>query len=387
MKVITGNRVPLKMWLEDIEDSAMAQACDLAMLPFAYHHVALMPDAHTGLGMPIGGVLATNGVVVPNAVGVDIGCGMCAIQTNIDISVFDRRELVSVANDIRNTIPFGFDHQKDPQPEELMPQGYDIESMPEVKGLYLAARHQLGTLGGGNHFIELQKDADNKLWIMIHSGSRNFGKEIAERYGKKAKQLCDWFYSDVTPGLEFLPIQIPTAKDYWNAMNYCVDFALCNRKLMMTRICEILEKHVPSITFEPMINIAHNYAAWEHHFGQDVIVHRKGATRARKGEIGIIPGSMGTSSFIVEGLGNPDSFESCSHGAGRVMGRRDACRRLDLKDQQHIMDSQNIVHFMKDARQLDEAPGAYKDIKTVMNNQTDLVRPIHQLWPIMVLKG
>lgn len=387
MKVITGNRVPLKMWLEEIEDSAMAQACDLAMLPFAFHHVALMPDAHTGLGMPIGGVLATTGVVVPNAVGVDIGCGMCAVKTNTDISVLDRRELVSIANDIRNTIPFGFDHHKEPQPEELMPHGYDVESMPEVKGLYLSARHQLGTLGGGNHFIELQKDADNCLWIMIHSGSRNFGKEIADRYSKKARQLCGWFYSDVTPGLEFLPIQMPEAKEYWKAMNYCVDFAFCNRKLMMTRIREILEKHVPGITFEPMINIAHNYAAWENHFGQDVIVHRKGATRARKGEIGIIPGSMGTSSFIVEGMGNPDSFESCSHGAGRVMGRKEACRRLDLKDQQHIMDSRNIVHFLKRQQQLDEAPGAYKDIKTVMNNQADLVRPLHQLWPIMVLKG
>lgn len=387
MRVVTGNRVPLKMWLEDIEDSAMAQACDLAMLPFAFHHVALMPDAHTGLGMPIGGVLATKGVVIPNAVGVDIGCGMCAIQTNIDINVLDRRELISIANDIRNVIPFGFDHHKTPMPEELMPQGYDMDTMPQVKNLYLSARHQLGTLGGGNHFIELQKDVDNKLWIMIHSGSRNFGKEIADRYGKKAKQLCEMFYSEVTPGLEFLPIQMPEAKEYWNSMNYCVDFALANRQLMMTRICEILEKHIPGIEFEPMINIAHNYAAWEHHFGQDVIVHRKGATRARKGEMGIIPGSMGTSSFIVEGLGNPESFESCSHGAGRVLGRKAACEKLNLKDQQHIMDSQNIVHFMKEQRQLDEAPGAYKNIKTVMNNQVDLVRPLHQLWPIMVLKG
>ncbi len=268
-----------------------------------------------------------------------------------------------------------------------MPQGYDIDSMPEIKNLYSSARHQLGTLGGGNHFIELQKDTDNRLWIMIHSGSRNLGKKIADYYGREAKRLCDWFYSDITPGLEFLPIQMPEAKEYWDAMNYCVDFALCNRRLMMTRISGILREHAPAVTFEPMINIAHNYAAWEHHFGHDVIVHRKGATRVRKDEIGIIPGSMGTSSFIVEGLGNPHSFESCSHGAGRVMGRKEACRQLDLKNQQHIMDSQNIVHFMNQQDQLDEAPGAYKDINTVMANQSDLVRPLHQLWPVMVLKG
>lgn len=258
----------------------------------------------------------------------------------------------------------------------------DLYGIDQEQALRLAA-----SLGGGNHFIELQKDTDNKLWIMIHSGSRNLGRGIAERIGKKAKQLCVWFYSDVTPGLEFLPIRVQTAKDYWKAMNYCVDFAFCNRKLMMTRICEILQKHLPGITFEQMINIAHNYAAWENHFGENVIVHRKGATRARKGEIGIIPGSMGTGSFIVEGLGNPESFESCSHSAGRVMGRKDACRLLDLKEQQHIMDSRNIVHFMTDVRQLDEAPGAYKDINTVMNNQADLVRPIRQLRPVMALKG
>jgi tRNA-splicing ligase RtcB len=259
--------------------------------------------------------------------------------------------------------------------------------MPEVKSLYLSARHQLGTLGGGNHFIELQKDKDNHLWIMIHSGSRHFGKEIADRYAYKAKRLCEMFYADTIPGLEFLPIQVQEAKDYWNAMNYCVAFAFANRQLMMNQICEIIQKRVPDAIFEPMINIAHNYAAWEHHFNSDVIVHRKGATRARKGEIGIIPGSMGTCSYIVEGLGNPDSFESCSHGAGRQMGRKAARFNLDLKEQQRIMDSQNIVHFMKQQDQLDEAPGAYKNIKTVMNNQADLVRPLHQLWPIMVLKG
>lgn len=387
MRTITSGLVPIQMWLDQLDDTALRQACNLSLLPFAFHHIALMPDAHAGFGMPVGGVLATKEVVVPNAVGVDIGCGMCSIQTDYDIHRLDRRELISIAHDIEATIPLGFSHHNRPQDQSLMPTGYDLDAMPKIKQLYDSALTQLGTLGGGNHFIELQKDTHDRLWIMLHSGSRNFGKLVADYYAQKAKQLCDWFYSNITPGLEFLPIQLPIAKEYWQAMNYCVDFAFSNRKLMMTRICEILERHLPGISFEPMLNIAHNYAAWEHHFGSNVIVHRKGATRARAGQLGIIPGSMGSSSFIVEGLGNPESFESCSHGAGRQLGRKQACQQLDLAQQQQLMDSQHIVHFMKDQKQLDEAPGAYKDILTVMQNQADLVRPVQQLFPVMVLKG
>lgn len=387
MRVFTGNNVPIKMWLDDIDNNAMEQAVDLASLPFAFKHIAIMPDAHAGLGMPIGGVLATKGVVVPNAVGVDIGCGMCAVKTNINAKELSRSTIEKIIKNIYQAIPVGFDHQNKPQDESLMPQGYNIKGMPMMKSLYESALRQLGTLGGGNHFIELQRASDDSLWIMMHSGSRNIGKQVADHYGKVAKYYNKLWYSEVIPGLEFLPIETQYAKEYFNEMEYCVKFAFANRRLMMERVCDIIQNELKNVDFEPMINIAHNYAAWEHHFDNNVIVHRKGATRAYKGEIGIIPGSMGTRSYIVEGLGNPESFMSCSHGAGRVMGRKEAIKKLNLKDVIKFMDEKKIVHSIKDVNQLDEAPAAYKDIDIVMKNQADLVRPIETLYPIAVVKG
>lgn len=387
MRVFTGNNVPIKMWLDDIDNNAMEQAVDLASLPFAFKHIAIMPDAHAGLGMPIGGVLATKGVVVPNAVGVDIGCGMCAVKTNVNAKELSRSTIEKIIKNIYQAIPVGFDHQNKPQDESLMPQGYNIKGMPMMKSLYESALRQLGTLGGGNHFIELQRASDDSLWIMMHSGSRNIGKQVADHYGKVAKYYNKLWYSEVIPGLEFLPIETQYAKEYFNEMEYCVKFAFANRRLMMERVCDIIQNELKNVDFEPMINIAHNYAAWEHHFDNNVIVHRKGATRAYKGEIGIIPGSMGTRSYIVEGLGNPESFMSCSHGAGRVMGRKEAIKKLNLKDVIKFMDEKKIVHSIKDVNQLDEAPAAYKDIDIVMKNQADLVRPIETLYPIAVVKG
>lgn len=388
MKVITGNRVPIKMWADQIESHAMEQAMDLASLPFSFHHVALMPDCHTGLGMPIGGVLATEGCIVPNAVGVDIGCGMCAVKTNLKVEQISRETLLAIVEKIKEVIPLGFDHQQEAQDESLMPQGYNLEDLPKIKMLYQSARKQLGTLGGGNHFIEIQQEFDGgNVWIMIHSGSRNLGKKIATEYGNKAKFLNHLWLSQTLPGLEFLPMATPEAKNYLMEMKYCVDFAFANRKLMMQRICEIMQSFLPKISFEPIINIAHNYAAWEKHFGQDVIVHRKGATRARKGEIGIVPGSQGTPSYIVEGLGNPDSFMSCSHGAGRVMGRKEAIHKLNLQQEQAFLESQGIIHSVFEARDLDEAPSAYKDIEEVMLNQKDLVKPLVKLRALAVIKG
>lgn len=387
MRVFTGNNVPIKMWLDDIDNNAMEQAVDLASLPFAFKHIAIMPDAHAGLGMPIGGVLATKGVVVPNAVGVDIGCGMCAVKTNINAKELSRSTIEKIIKNIYQVIPVGFDHQNKSQDESLMPQGYNIKGMPMMKSLYESALRQLGTLGGGNHFIELQRASDDSLWIMMHSGSRNIGKQVADHYGKVAKYYNKLWYSEVIPGLEFLPIETQYAKEYFNEMEYCVKFAFANRRLMMERVCDIIQNELKNVDFEPMINIAHNYAAWEHHFDNNVIVHRKGATRAYKGEIGIIPGSMGTRSYIVEGLGNPESFMSCSHGAGRVMGRKEAIKKLNLKDVIKFMDEKKIVHSIKDVNQLDEAPAAYKDIDIVMKNQADLVRPIETLYPIAVVKG
>ena len=384
-QVITTERFPIKLWLDDIEPEALAQARNLANLPFVHRHVAIMPDAHSGFGMPIGGVLAADGVVIPNAVGVDIGCGMCAVPTNLASVSVD--ELKVIMSHIRRLIPVGFKKHNKPQNEHLMPKRAALQ--PVVQSQYDNATHQIGTLGGGNHFIELQKGSDGVVWIMIHSGSRNIGKQVADHYNIIAKQLNKRWHVEVPlqHDLAFLPLDSKEAMQYIDEMNYCVEFALANRLLMMDRVKEAVGEVMGSVTFGDVINIAHNYAAMEHHFGRDVIVHRKGATRAGKGEVGIIPGSMGTKSYIVSGLGNADSFESCSHGAGRLMGRKQAQRNLSLEEQVEILDARGVVHGVRHQRDLDEAPGAYKDIDVVMNNQRDLVEVLVELHPLAVVKG
>ncbi len=388
-KVIDTERIPIKLWLDDIDDNTLYQAQNLANLPFAFKHVCLMPDAHSGYGMPIGGVLAADGVIVPNAVGVDIGCGMCAVKTDLKFIPNIQKKLGKIVEEIRKKIPVGFTHHKNYQDEELMPQNYDIENMPVVKKEYKSALKQLGTLGGGNHFIEIQKDKEKMIWIMIHSGSRNIGKQVADHYNKIAKKLNAMWYSSVNPkaDLAFLPFNTDEAHSYYNEMKYCVEFALANRKLMLTRVQEVLAEFFPKIDYGEIINIAHNYAKWENHFDKNVIVHRKGATSAHKGELGIIPGSQGTKSYIVEGLGNPESFSSCSHGAGRIMGRNEAIRSLSLEDEIKKLDKKGIVHSIKSQKDLDEAPSAYKNIVQVMMDQEDLVEIKVELSPLAVVKG
>lgn len=389
-KVISENRIPIKIWFEDVEDSAIQQLNNLANLPFAFKHIAVLPDVHMGYGMPIGTVLATENVVIPSGAGSDIGCGMCAIQT--DIIDYDQREIGKIRNLIQKRIPVGFFWNKELADRMLMPAlnplfEHSFSSIIERE--FDRARQQLGTLGGGNHFMEIQKDRENRLWIMIHSGSRNLGKQVADFYNKEAIKLNQKWHSVVPKkwDLAFLPMSEPIAKEYMLEMQYCVDFALANRSLMMDRIKNIFHETFGAIKFGEMINIAHNFAAWENHFGKNVIVHRKGATRAYAGETGIIPGSQGTASYIVEGLGNEQSFKSCSHGAGRKMGRKAAKLNLDLETQKKLLDDQGILHGIKTADELDEAPGAYKDIDVVMNNQTDLVKVLHELKPLAVVKG
>ena len=384
------NDTPVKIWARTVDPSAFKQIMNLSTLPFVFHHLAFMPDVHAGVGMTIGGVLATKGAVIPNAVGVDIGCGMCAVKTNIRVEELSSDLLrKGFMRGIRKQIPVGMEHQKEAQDEALMPQGFDLGSMWVVSRQYKSALKQLGTLGGGNHFIELQKDQDGWMWIMLHSGSRNLGLQVAEYYDKIAKRLNAQWFSKVDPeiGLAFLPVGSKEFKDYWTEMDYCVKFALANRQLMMDRICEVIKDCAPDTEFEPMINIAHNYAAWEHHFDEDVIVHRKGATRAREGEVGIIPGSQGTKSYITEGLGNPDSFMSCSHGAGRRMSRTEAVRTLDLKEEQEKLEAKGIVHGVRYQKDLEEASSAYKNIEEVMACQSDLTKITTSLEPIAVIKG
>ncbi len=394
-KVIGTEKKPIKLWLDDAEDAALAQARNLANLPFTFKHVAIMPDSHPGYGMPIGGVLATEDVVIPNAVGVDIGCGMCAVRTSLPAIEQSQLKTILGAREaqkgIRGVIPLGFKRHKKAQDKALMP---DIERLADVKHSqvekhFSAGLKQLGTLGGGNHFIEIQQGSDGHIWLMVHSGSRNLGLQIARHYNQMAKKMNTKWNSSVPEkwDLAFLPLESSKGRDYLLEMQFCVDFALANRQLMMTRVQEVITDVIPEVEFAPLINIAHNYAAMEHHFGKNVIVHRKGATRARLGEYGIIPGSQGSQSFIVTGKGNPESFSSCSHGAGRVLGRKQAQRVLDLAEQQKILDDLGVLHALRGKWGLDEAPGAYKDITQVMANQTDLVNIEVCLTPLAVVKG
>lgn len=380
MKVIDTERLPIKMWLEDIEENAMNQARNLANLPFVFKWIAIMPDSHSGYGMPIGGVMATNGVIVPNAVGLDISCGMNATKTsltNIDVDT-----IKIIMGKIRAVIPVGFDHQLEDQNWNGFNDAPDIQI---IQNELPSAKKQLGTLGGGNHFLEIQRGSDDHIWIMIHSGSRNFGKKIADKYHQVAKKMCERWYSNIPDkDLSFLPIESVEGKEYFDAMKYCMLFAKANRSLMSSKIMNIFSEETNAIPIES-IDINHNYAAFEHHYGKDVLVHRKGATKASLGLVGIIPGSMGTSSYITEGLGNPESFESSSHGAGRKMGRKEATRTLNLEEEQAKM--VGVIHGLRTASDLDEAPGSYKDIDEVMNNQKDLVKISISLKPLASIKG
>lgn len=383
MRVIDTEKLPIKMWLENIEDGAVQQAKNLANLPFVFKWVSIMPDSHVGYGMPIGGVLATKGVVIPNAVGVDIGCGMCAVRTNL--TGIDTETLKKIMGRIREAVPVGFNHHK----ENREWAGFDsAPDIPIIQQELNSSKKQLGTLGGGNHFIEIQRSDTGDIWIMLHSGSRNFGLKVAKVYHEIALNLCERWYSELTDKeLAFLPIETPEAKEYMAAMNYALEFAKQNRFEMIGAIQYAFVNEFPDIVFDDIINIHHNYAAWENHFGQNVIVHRKGATSAREGQIGIIPGSQGTKSYIVKGKGNAESFMSCSHGAGRKMGRKQATRELSLEAEQKRLNDQGIIHSIRNVSDLDEAAGAYKDISEVMANQKDLVDIVFELSPLAVIKG
>lgn len=390
MKEFAMNGTPVKMWANMCDATAWQQISNLCSLPFVFRHLALMPDLHGGKGMPIGTVLATKDVVIPNAVGVDIGCGMCAVKTNIKVETIEQEVLrKKIMRGIRKQIPLGMEHHKEAQEEKYMPANHDVDSMTIVKRQYVSATKQVGTLGGGNHFIELQRDDEGWLWIMIHSGSRNLGKQVCDYYSRVAMILNERYFSSVKPelNLPFLPLKTKEFNEYWSEMQYCIDFGLCNRNLIMQRIEEVISDSIPNVEFEPMINIAHNYAAWETPFDEACIVHRKGVTSAKMGEIGIIPGSQGTSSYIVEGLGNPLSFMSCSHGAGRVMSRTEAVKSLNLAEEIQKLDEKGIVHAIRCQEDLEEASSAYKNIEKVIEQEADLVKIKTRLFPMAVIKG
>jgi tRNA-splicing ligase RtcB len=389
---IKGNGLEIKLWADDIEKGAYRQILNLSNHPFARKHIAIMPDCHEGFGMPIGGVLATRDVIIPNAVGVDIGCGMSAVRTSLsEINITDLKKVMSR---IREVIPLGFKHHNRSQGDGRMPDpvllGFDPLDLPVVSREYDSALRQVGTLGGGNHFIEIQKGDDEAIWIMIHSGSRNIGKQVADYYNRKAVSLNRQKGDEYGPKTELAWLYLDSEEgiSYTREMQYCISFGMCNRYLMMERIVQILEDFFgTAFACEDPVNIAHNYAAIENHFGEELVIHRKGATKASEGLIGIIPGSQGTKSFIVTGKGNPESFESCSHGAGRVMGRNQAIRTLDLEEEIRRLDKLNIIHSIRSRSDLEEAPSAYKNINMVMDRQTDLVDVKVSLSPLAVIKG
>lgn len=394
-KVISTENRPIKLWLDDIEEGALYQARNLANLPFIFKHIAIMPDCHQGYGMPIGGVMATQGVIIPNAVGVDIGCGMCAVKTSLqDLNHETIKKIMGGSEEnkggIRSKVPVGFSHHSKEQDEKWMPKIHgSVEYDGIIERQYDSALKQIGTLGGGNHFIEIQIGSDGYIWLMIHSGSRNIGYQVARYYNDIAIGLNEKWFSQVPKKWElaFLPFDSYEGQSYFTAMRYCVEFALSNRKLMMERVKESVSAICPDTEYNELINIAHNYAAIEHHFGNNVMIHRKGATQAQAGQLGIIPGSQGTASYIVKGLGNPESFQSCSHGAGRKMGRKQAQRELNFDTEKKRLDDLGVIHSVRNKKDLDEAPGAYKDIATVMENQTDLVEIVVELKPLAVIKG
>jgi len=381
-------------WCENIEDGAMAQALNLASLPFIVGHVALMADSHQGYGMPIGGVIACKDVIIPMAVGVDIGCGMRTVKldgiTKDMITVDIAQNLIAR---IRRSVPMGHNWHKEPQDFPI-----PDENSGDIYGFqYENCKSQVGTLGGGNHFIEFQYDEDEDMYFTIHSGSRNLGKQIGDYYNQKAKEVNAMYYSSVPNehDLAFLTVDSIYGHAYLKDMDSAVNFAYQNRTLIAEEI--INELHIvfkDSCDFSNVakwlgnrIDTVHNFAKKERHFGKDCWVHRKGAVYAGKGLQVIIPGSQGTATYIAEGLGNRLSFSSSSHGAGRAMGRKKAQENLDLEEQKAILDSQGIFHTMTTKESLDEAPGSYKDIDRVMYAQNDLVKIVKKLNPLISIKA
>lgn len=384
-------KVPAKIWAEEatVEPAALDQLKNMASLPFVFKHVAAMPDVHLGKGATVGSVIATQKAIVPAAVGVDIGCGMMAVKTPLDARVVQDK-IRHIRSAIEEVIPLGRESHRRMSTSAQNWSGWKELGAHELidKELVQRARLQLGTLGGGNHFIEVCLDLESNVWIMLHSGSRNVGKSLAERHINKAKgRMKRMLISLPDPDLAYLDEGTSDFNQYIEDLHWCQSYAYQNRIEMMNLVFAALAKVVNNGEPVPRlmeVNCHHNYTQQETHFGEKVWLTRKGAVNAEKNRLGIIPGSMGTKSYIVRGLGNAESFCSCSHGAGRRMSRSEAKRRFNLKD---LADQTAGVESRKDAAVIDEIPAAYKDIDQVMANQTDLVEVVAQLKQIMCVKG
>ncbi len=394
--VLNKARVPVKIYTQDIDSKALEQLTNLAQLPFVHSHVAAMPDVHPGIGATIGSVIPTKGAIIPAAVGVDIGCGMIATRLSIHANDLpDNLKRVRLA--IEEAVPVGFAMHKSIQAKNSTIKALNtvlenkiLEKHPALNKMlkkpYKTWTQQLGTLGGGNHFIEICLDENQDVWIMLHSGSRGIGNTIGRYFINLAKkdmerhlvQLPDRDLAYFSEGAQHFD-------DYVEAVHWAQEYALWNRREMMRLIVEALRKSLkPFNITKEAINCHHNYVAVEEHFGEQVYLTRKGAIRAGKGELGIIPGSMGAKSYIVQGLGNPESFCSCSHGAGRKMSRQAAKSQFNQND---LAKQTEGVECRKDKQVIDEIPGAYKSIDEVMENQNDLVEAVHTLKQVVCVKG
>ncbi len=391
--IVTKGRVPIKLWapLEEVESGAIDQLVNTANLPCVFKHVAAMPDVHQGYGATVGSVVACTGAVIPGAVGVDIGCGMMAAQ--LPFTAADLPDsLKNLRTEVEWSVPTGFNAHKKPVDESIGWAGWGtFYAIPKkLHDLIGKATTQLGTLGGGNHFVEVCLDTKQQVWVMLHSGSRHIGKEIAEVHIDQAKELMRQYMIRLEdPNLAYLAEGTPQFDAYWRDLQWAQAYAMKNREIMMQRVLRAVAKVLLKdwrAPIEPVmqVNCHHNYAEREHHFGHNVIVTRKGAVRAREGDMGIIPGSMGSRSFIVRGKGNPESFHSCSHGAGRRMSRGKAKGMFTVDDLERQTKG---VECRKDAGVLDEIPGAYKDIDQVMKNQHDLVEIVAELKQVLCVKG
>ena len=394
-QVITEGRLPVKIWTDEIEPHARQQLVNLSQLPFIHRHVAAMPDVHTGIGATIGSVIATHNAIIPAAVGVDIGCGMIACRLSLEANDLSEVLLKKVFDQISRDVPVGRDQHKEERAltDYALPFGAQLKRMTDKHPQLLKSFgkssdwvRQMGSLGGGNHFIELCLDESNRIWIMLHSGSRGVGNAIGKYFIQLArKDMERWMINLPDRDLAYFPEGTEHFDEYAEAVQWAQDYAFANRQAMLDLILAALARHLPAfqVTAEA-VNCHHNYVTREHHYGENVWITRKGAIRAREGDLGIIPGSMGAKSFIVRGKGNPESFCSCSHGAGRKMSRTAAEKAFTTAD---LARQTEGVVCRKDKGVIDEIPGAYKDIDEVMANQEDLVEVVHTLKQVVCVKG
>ncbi|NJD24886.1 MAG: RtcB family protein [Betaproteobacteria bacterium] len=394
-QTLSSDRVPVRIWTDDIDDASRRQLANIAALPIVHHHVAAMPDVHLGIGATIGSVIATRGAIIPAAVGVDIGCGMVACRLSLDASQLDERVLQRIFDQISRDVPVGRAQHDDDRALVVAARPFAArlkaltQKHPQLLksfGKFSKWVNQIGTLGGGNHFIEVCLDEAGYVWVMLHSGSRGIGNALATYFIDLARQDAE-HHSIHLPDRDLAYFREGSAHfdDYVEAVHWAQEYAFANRECMLDLVLAALTCHLPPFTVTgEVVNCHHNYVAREHHYGVDVWVTRKGAIRARAGDPGIVPGSMGARSYIVRGRGNPESFTSSAHGAGRRMSRNEAMRRFSEGE---LRAQTAGVVCRKDRGVLDEIPGAYKDIDAVMANQDDLTEIVHTLKQVVCVKG